>query len=106
MSTDTGNSGKAKVPASGAGRLVSVAITGSRSSVMVAAESSFTTTSPDKSDDRDQSSTTSSSVIQTPVSSAICSRCMVARDDKAPSKPVMVTFWPALERLSSRKAVR
>jgi len=105
ISTDTGNSGRAKGVASGEG-IASCGITGSRSSVIVSAESSFTTTCPDSRDERDQSSTTPSSVTQTPASSAISSRSMVARDDSAPSKPVMVILRPAPDRLSSRKAVR
>ena len=104
MEIDTGRSGRAKPPASGEGALSPAS--GTRSSTISRAESSATSTTPRSSADRLQSSTTPSSVIQIPASSAIVNRSIVARDDSAPSKPVITTARPAPERLSSRSAVR
>ena len=104
MFTETGRSGRLKPEASGEGD--PACVSGRRAMMISCAESSLMFNSPDSSAERLQSSTTPFSVIQTPLSSAMVSDAIVAREDRAPSKPVTVTCRPASDKVSSRKAVR
>ncbi len=73
---------------------------------MISADISVTSMRPPNRADRFQSNVSPSARNQTPVASAMVSDSIVARDDRAPSNPSIVTCRLTPDRLSSIRPTR